>query len=67
MFSLCRLVCKLNEKVPNQNLNITLEIHEGEVEGDYSIEGMAQVSGFSVVVRMTLTKVVCKSPDQSSK
>lgn len=43
------LVCKINEKVPNQNLNITLEIHEGEVEGDYSIEGTAQVSGFSVV------------------
>ncbi|KAM4582074.1 macrophage-stimulating protein receptor-like isoform 3-T3 [Fundulus diaphanus] len=43
------LVCKINEKVPNQRLNITLEIHEGEVEGDYSIEGMAQMSGFSVV------------------
>ncbi|XP_021177600.2 macrophage-stimulating protein receptor isoform X1 [Fundulus heteroclitus] len=44
-----KLVCKINEKVPNQRLNITLEIHEGEVEGDYSIEGMAQMSGFSVV------------------
>ncbi|XP_038128909.1 macrophage-stimulating protein receptor-like [Cyprinodon tularosa] len=43
------LFCKLNEKVPNQDLNITLQIDEGEVEGVYSIEGTAQISGFSVV------------------
>lgn len=34
----------------NQNLTITLEVHEGEVEGSYSIEGTAQIPGFSFVV-----------------
>lgn len=53
--SLCppyRLVCKIQEKnKPKQNLTITLEVHEGEVEGRYSIEGTAQMPGFSFVVR----------------
>lgn len=52
-----RLVCQINETIPRQNLNITLEIHEEEVEGDYSIEGTVQMSGFSVVVRMAFSKV----------
>ncbi|XP_014840074.1 PREDICTED: macrophage-stimulating protein receptor-like [Poecilia mexicana] len=43
------LVCQINEKIPHQNMNITLEIHEEKVEGDYSIEGTVQMSGFSVV------------------
>ncbi|TKS71313.1 Macrophage-stimulating protein receptor [Collichthys lucidus] len=44
------LVCKIQEKnKPEQDLNITLEVHEGEVEGRYSIEGTAQISGFSFV------------------
>lgn len=43
------LVCKIHEKIPNQNLNITLEVHEGQVEGQYSIEGSAQMHGFSFV------------------
>ncbi|XP_070815962.1 macrophage-stimulating protein receptor-like isoform X1 [Chaetodon trifascialis] len=44
------LVCKIQEKTtPNQNLTITLEVHEGEVEGRYSIEGTAQMPGFSFV------------------
>ncbi|XP_071350437.1 macrophage-stimulating protein receptor isoform X2 [Trachinotus anak] len=43
------LVCKIRDTIPNQNLNITLEVHEGEVEGRYSIEGVAQKSGFSFV------------------
>lgn len=47
-----RLVCKIHNKSPNQNLNITLEVHEGEVVGRYSIEGEAQKSGFSFVVRI---------------
>nr|XP_015814408.2 macrophage-stimulating protein receptor [Nothobranchius furzeri]XP_015814410.2 macrophage-stimulating protein receptor [Nothobranchius furzeri]XP_054586511.1 macrophage-stimulating protein receptor [Nothobranchius furzeri] len=44
-----RLVCKIQENMPNHELSITLEVHEGEVEGPYSIEGTAQISGFSVV------------------
>lgn len=45
-------MCKILEKTePNQNLTITLEVHEGEVEGRYSIDGTAQMSGFSFVVR----------------
>lgn len=43
------LVCKIQENTPNQNLTITLEVHEGEVEGRYSIEGRAQMPGFSSV------------------
>ncbi|XP_022602424.1 macrophage-stimulating protein receptor-like isoform X1 [Seriola dumerili] len=43
------LVCRIHDQTPNQNLNITLEVHEGEVEGRYSIEGIAQKSGFSFV------------------
>ncbi|XP_041836217.1 macrophage-stimulating protein receptor-like [Melanotaenia boesemani] len=44
-----RLVCKIHEKIVNQNLSITLKVHEGKVEGRYSIEGSAQMSGFSFV------------------
>ncbi|XP_008284398.1 macrophage-stimulating protein receptor-like isoform X2 [Stegastes partitus] len=51
-----RLVCKIHETTPNQNLNITLQVHEGEVEGRYSIEGMAQMSGFSFV-EPTITEI----------
>ncbi|XP_060925031.1 macrophage-stimulating protein receptor-like isoform X1 [Limanda limanda] len=43
------LVCKIQENTPNQNLNITLEVHEGEVKGRYSIDGTAQMPGFSFV------------------
>ncbi|XP_029948186.1 macrophage-stimulating protein receptor-like [Salarias fasciatus] len=44
-----KLVFKIHDPVPNQNLNITLEVHEGAVGGHYSVEGTAQVSGFSFV------------------
>ncbi|XP_077429828.1 macrophage-stimulating protein receptor isoform X1 [Vanacampus margaritifer] len=43
------LVCTLKEKVSNNNLTITLEVHEGGTWAEYSIEGTARVSGFSVV------------------
>lgn len=43
------LVCKIQEKIPNQNLTITLEVHEGDVEGVYSIDGIEQVHGISFV------------------
>ncbi|XP_042363182.1 macrophage-stimulating protein receptor-like isoform X2 [Plectropomus leopardus] len=43
------LVCKTQEDTPNQDLTITLDVHEGEVEGGYSIEGTAQMPGFSFV------------------
>lgn len=50
-----RLVCVIHqqERVLNQGLTITLQVHEGNVEGRYSIEGEAQMHGFSFVVRMT--------------
>lgn len=44
-----RLVCKIREETPNQGLNITLEVNEGEVEGIFSVEGTAQISGLSFV------------------
>ncbi|XP_063767768.1 macrophage-stimulating protein receptor-like isoform X2 [Eleginops maclovinus] len=43
------LICKIQENTPSQNLNITLQVHEGKVEGRYSIEGTAQMPGFSFV------------------
>ncbi|XP_053172389.1 macrophage-stimulating protein receptor-like isoform X1 [Scomber japonicus] len=43
------LVCKVHDKTPNQNLTIILEVHEGDVEGRYSIEGTERVHGFSFV------------------
>ncbi|KAI9515085.1 hypothetical protein NQZ68_027951 [Dissostichus eleginoides] len=43
------LICKIQVNTPSQNLNITLQVHEGEVEGRYSIEGTAQIPGFSFV------------------
>lgn len=43
------LVCKIQENTPNQNLTITVEVHEGEVEGRYSIDGTAKTPGFSFV------------------
>ncbi|MBN3302051.1 RON protein, partial [Amia calva] len=33
-----------------QPLQITVEVHEGKVEGPYSIEGKAQIDGFTFVV-----------------
>uniref|UniRef100_A0A3P8SVI1 Macrophage-stimulating protein receptor n=1 Tax=Amphiprion percula TaxID=161767 RepID=A0A3P8SVI1_AMPPE len=51
-----KLVCKIHEKNPSQNLNITLHVHEGEVEGRYSIDGTAQMSGFSFV-EPTITEI----------
>ncbi|XP_070694579.1 macrophage-stimulating protein receptor-like [Pempheris klunzingeri] len=50
------LVCKIQGKTLGKNLTITLEVHEGEVEGRYSIEGTAQMSGFSFV-RPTITEI----------
>ncbi|XP_028261745.1 macrophage-stimulating protein receptor-like isoform X2 [Parambassis ranga] len=44
-----RLSCTIDDKRPNQDLNITLQVREGKVEGPYSIEGTAQMSGFSLV------------------
>ncbi|XP_019957234.2 macrophage-stimulating protein receptor-like isoform X1 [Paralichthys olivaceus] len=43
------LVCKIQENTPNQNLNITLKVHEGEVKDRYSIEGTAEWPGLSFV------------------
>uniref|UniRef100_A0A672YXR2 Macrophage-stimulating protein receptor n=1 Tax=Sphaeramia orbicularis TaxID=375764 RepID=A0A672YXR2_9TELE len=44
------LVCNIQEKTPHQNLNITLQVHEGIMHGVYSVEGKAQISGLSFVV-----------------
>nr|XP_040060403.1 macrophage-stimulating protein receptor-like isoform X1 [Gasterosteus aculeatus aculeatus] len=44
------LVCKIRENTPKQNLNITLEVHEGvKAKRCYSIEGTSQIPGFSFV------------------
>ncbi|KAK6318859.1 hypothetical protein J4Q44_G00100700 [Coregonus suidteri] len=46
-----QLVCSLHPKVPgpSQDLNITVAVHEGKVKGRYSIQGHAQMIGFTFV------------------
>ncbi|XP_055773864.1 macrophage-stimulating protein receptor-like isoform X1 [Salvelinus fontinalis] len=46
-----QLVCSIHPKVPgpSQDLNITVAVHEGKVEGRYSVEGQAQMIGFTFV------------------
>ncbi|KAM7006557.1 macrophage-stimulating protein receptor-like [Tautogolabrus adspersus] len=44
-----KLVCKIQEHSPNENLTITLDVHEGGLKGRYAIKGTAQISGFSLV------------------
>nr|XP_046198940.1 macrophage-stimulating protein receptor-like [Oncorhynchus gorbuscha] len=46
-----QLVCSIHPNVtgPYQDLNITVEVHEGKVEGCYSIQGQAQITGFTFV------------------
>lgn len=34
-------------------VNITVEVHEGKAEGRYSIDGKAEMSGFTFVVTIT--------------
>ncbi|KAF7645508.1 hypothetical protein LDENG_00203540 [Lucifuga dentata] len=45
------LVCRIHQqqRVANQELTITLDVHEGKVEGSYSIAGSATMHGFSFV------------------
>uniref|UniRef100_A0A667WYS1 receptor protein-tyrosine kinase n=1 Tax=Myripristis murdjan TaxID=586833 RepID=A0A667WYS1_9TELE len=60
-----QLVCVIHqqERVLNQGLTITLQVHEGNVEGRYSIEGEAQMHGFSFV-EPTITEI---RPDHGPK
>ncbi|XP_070965299.1 macrophage-stimulating protein receptor-like [Oncorhynchus clarkii lewisi] len=46
-----QLVCSIHPKVPgpSQDLNITVAVHEGKVEGRYSVEGQDQMIGFTFV------------------
>uniref|UniRef100_A0A3B4GCT7 receptor protein-tyrosine kinase n=1 Tax=Pundamilia nyererei TaxID=303518 RepID=A0A3B4GCT7_9CICH len=46
------LVCKIRSGATElfKPVNITVEVHEGKVEGRYSIEGKAEMSGFTFVV-----------------
>lgn len=46
------LVCKIRSGATelSKPVNITVEVHEGKVEGRYSIDGKAEMSGFTFVV-----------------
>lgn len=47
------LVCKIRSGVSEtlfKPLNVTARVHEGRVEGRYSIEGSAEMPGFTFVV-----------------
>lgn len=43
---------------PFTPVNITVEVHEGKAEGRYSIDGKAEMSGFTFVVMNTSTAVI---------
>lgn len=46
------LVCKIRSGASelSKSLNITVEVHEGKVEGRFSIDGKADMAGFTFVV-----------------
>lgn len=45
-----QLVCKIHKHSPENNVNITLQVHEKSGPTGYSIQGETQTSGFSFVV-----------------
>lgn len=49
---LCSLVCKIRIRTtePFTPVSVTVEVHEGKAEGRYSIDGKAEMSGFTFVV-----------------
>ncbi|KAJ8370521.1 hypothetical protein SKAU_G00105490 [Synaphobranchus kaupii] len=44
-----QLVCRIHARQEPQHVPITVEVHEGDVEGRYSIDGTAQIDGFTFV------------------
>uniref|UniRef100_I3KWR0 Hepatocyte growth factor receptor n=1 Tax=Oreochromis niloticus TaxID=8128 RepID=I3KWR0_ORENI len=50
--NITHLVCKIRSGATElfKPVNITVEVHEGKVEGRYSIEGKAEMPGFTFVV-----------------
>lgn len=51
------LVCKIRSGATelSKPVNITVEVHEGKVEGRYSIDGKAEMPGFTFVVIFVIT------------
>ena len=49
---LCSLLCKIRSGTTDLSkpVNITVEVHESKVEGRYSIDGKAEMPGFTFVV-----------------
>lgn len=54
------LVCKIRIGTMElfKPVNITVEVHEGKAEGRYSIDGKAEISGFTFVVMVTSIAIV---------
>lgn len=54
------LVCKIRSGASElfQPLNITVEVHEGKVEGRYSIDGKAEMPGFTFVVIIAVVMLI---------
>ncbi|KAJ8366432.1 hypothetical protein AAFF_G00355630 [Aldrovandia affinis] len=44
-----QLVCKIQARQESEPVAVTVEIHEGKVEGRYSIDGTARMQGFTFV------------------
>lgn len=54
------LVCKIRSGAsePFKPLNISVEVHEGKVEGRYSIDGKAEMPGFTFVVIIAFVTLI---------
>lgn len=57
---LCSLVCKIRIRTmePFTPVSVTVEVHEGKAEGRYSIDGKAEMSGFTFVVMNASAAVI---------
>lgn len=56
---LLSLVCKIRSGTTelSKPVSITVEVYEGKVEGRYSIDGKAEIPGFTFVVQTPLSRV----------
>lgn len=63
MALLFSLVCKIRSGAAEQSrpVNVTVEVHEGKVEGRYSIDGKAEMPGFIFVVILAVIDYIIQA------
>lgn len=61
-------MCKIRSGATelSRPVNITVEVHEGKVEGRYSIDGKAETPGFTFVVTLDLIVHITSSQTENS-